>query len=74
MYRRSFFQTRRYGQTWAFPSEHLGPNWAYRFINRHPEMWTKRCRNLDQERSDAEKTEIIEGWFRLFTSKSRFDV
>jgi hypothetical protein len=43
----------------------VGPRWAKRFVQRHPELRTRFTRKYDYQRAQCEDPTIIQGWFNL---------
>lgn len=45
--------------------ERVGKNWAYRFVQRRPELKTRFSRAYDFQRALCEDPELIRQWFKL---------
>ncbi len=43
----------------------VGPRWAKRFVQRHPELRTRFTRKYDYQRAQCEDPVIIQDWFNL---------
>ena len=45
----------------------VGPNWAQRFLSRHPNIKSAWIPPLEKERANAEDPVIIQGWFDKYS-------
>ncbi|NWN33333.1 hypothetical protein GY663_29550 [Klebsiella michiganensis] len=43
----------------------VGKNWVDRFVQRNPELRTRRSRPYDHQRALCEDPALIKGWFKL---------
>jgi len=48
--------------------ERVGTRWAYRFVQRHPDLKTRFNRVYDFQRALCEDPELIGAWFRLVSN------
>jgi helix-turn-helix, Psq domain/Tc5 transposase DNA-binding domain len=46
----------------------VGKQWAYRFVNRQPELKTRFTRVYDFQRALCEDTKLIQTWFQLVSN------
>ena len=56
-------------------SRHVGKQWAYRFIQRRPELKTRFSRAYDFQRALCEDTDVLNAWFRLvFNMRAKYGI
>ncbi|KAF7573982.1 hypothetical protein PtrM4_056050 [Pyrenophora tritici-repentis] len=55
--------------------EDVGKNWVDRFIQRNPELRTRRSRPYDRQRAACEDPVLIKGWFELVqNTKAKYGI
>ncbi|KAL6171766.1 hypothetical protein ACJQWK_02769 [Exserohilum turcicum] len=55
--------------------EEVGKNWVDRFIQRNPELRTRRSRPYDRQRAACEDPALIKGWFELVqNTKAKYGI
>ena len=55
--------------------EEVGKNWVDRFIQRNPELRTRRSRPYDRQRAACEDPVLIKGWFELVqNTKAKYSI
>ena len=47
------------------PSSTIGVNWAYNFVQRHPELRTRYNRRITHQRAKQEDPKVIKQWFEV---------
>jgi hypothetical protein len=55
--------------------EEVGKNWVDRFVQRNPELRTRRSRPYDRQRAACEDPALIKGWFELVqNTKAKYGI
>ena len=55
--------------------EEVGKNWVDRFVQRNPELRTRRSRPYDHQRALCEDPALIKGWFELVqNTKAKYGI